>query len=188
MTEIIDTTPDGRYRVRLVADEDAINPREDHDNLAHVITIDTYLGRYVPVDKDGGPLADAWKRVSWNRWTGVECFSRWARIFHGAIVIESRPAHGPASLWYLLADDAAALGMLPEAYLDAERAEYEAWANGEVYGYVLEEAVDWRRAGGEVRTTWEPVDSSFGHYGYGWAVVVAREALALHANRQQVAA
>ncbi|MFG2147587.1 hypothetical protein ACGFRG_25895 [Streptomyces sp. NPDC048696] len=132
MDNIIATTTDGRFRVRLVPDEDARNPREDFDHLAHVVTIDTHLGQYTPIDKDGGPFAEAWDRVSWNRWKGIEIFTRWAGIFHDAIVIESRPARGPVSLWYLLREDAEDLGMLPEAYLDAERAEYEAWAEGDV--------------------------------------------------------
>lgn len=190
MTEIIATSTDGRFRVRLVPDECAQNPRLDFDHLAHVITIDTHLGQYAPIDKDGGPLAEAWDRVSWNRWQGIETFTRWARIFHNAIVIESRPARGPVSLWYLLREDAEDLGMLPEAYLDAERAEYEAWAEGDVYGYIVEEAVDWLRVDdeGESMSTWEEVDSCWGHYGYEWAASAARHALALHVGKQQVTA
>ncbi|NEA50429.1 hypothetical protein [Streptomyces sp. SID10815] len=189
MHDIIATTPDGRFRVRLVPDEDAINPREDFDHLAHVLTIDTHGGWYAPIDKDGGPLADAWERVSWNRWQGIETFTRWARIYHNAIVIESRPERGPVSLWYLLGEDAEDLGILPEAYLDAERAEYQAWAEGDVYGYVVEQAVDWVRADDpqETRSDWEEVDSCWGHYGFEWAVAAAREALDRHTATALVA-
>ncbi|GGU41673.1 hypothetical protein GCM10010211_00850 [Streptomyces albospinus] len=190
MHDTIAITQDGRFRVRLVPDEDARNPREDYDHLAHVITIDTHLGYYAPIDKDGGPLADAWNRMSWNRWNGIETFTRWARIYHGAIVIESRPARGPVSLWYLMGDDAEDLGMLPEAYLDAEREEYEAWAEGDVYGYIVEEAVDWLRADDdtETRSTWEEVDSCWGHFGHDWATEAARQALAFYAAKQAVPA
>ncbi|MFF4701068.1 hypothetical protein [Streptomyces chattanoogensis] len=189
MDNIIATTTDNRFRVRLVPDEYAGNPREDFDHLAHVITIDTHLGQYAHIDKDGGPLAEAWDRVSWNRWRGVEIFTRWARIFHGAIVIESRPARGPVSLWYLLREDAEDLGMLPEAYLDAERTEYEAWAEGDVYGYIVEEAVDWLRADADdTMSTWEEVDSCWGHYGYGWAAAQARAALEAHTSKTMLAA
>ncbi|PCG86387.1 hypothetical protein CIB93_09145 [Streptomyces sp. WZ.A104] len=190
MTEIIATTDDGRFRVRLATDEHATNPRHDYDHLAHVITVDTHLGQYEPVDKDGGPLAEAWNRVSWNRWKGIETFTRWASIFHNAIVIESRPAHGPVSLWYLMREDAEDLGMLPEGYLDAERKEYEAWAEGDVYGYIVEEAVDWVRADdeGETMSTWEEVDSCWGHYGYEWATAEARRALAFYVGKRQVVA
>ncbi|MFJ7202127.1 hypothetical protein ACIQWR_01130 [Streptomyces sp. NPDC098789] len=190
MHETIATTDDGRFRVRLVPDGDARNPRDDFDHLAHVITIDTHLGYYNTIDEDGGPFAHAWDRVSWNRWKGVETFTRWARIFHGAIVIESRPALGPVSLWYLMREDAEDLGMLPEAYLDAERAEYQAWAEGDVYGYIVEEAVDWLRADdqGTTMSTWEAIDTCWGHYGFDWAVTAAKQALALHIGRQQVPA
>ncbi|MFF4528153.1 hypothetical protein ACFY1P_02670 [Streptomyces sp. NPDC001407] len=189
MDNIIATTTDGRFRVRLVPDEDARSPREDFDHLAHVVTIDTHLGQYAPIDKDGGPFAEAWERVSWNRWKGIEIFTRWANIFHDAIVIESRPARGPVSLWYLLREDAEDLGMLPEAYLDAERAEYEAWADGDVYGYVVEEAVDWLRADADdTMSTWEEVDSCWGHYGFDWAVSAARHALTFYVGKQRVTA
>ncbi|MEU7643326.1 hypothetical protein [Streptomyces huasconensis] len=190
MTDIIATTHDGRFRVRLVPDEYATNPRQDFDHLAHVITIDTHLGQYAPIDKDGGPLAEAWNRVSWNRWQGVEIFTRWARIFHNAIVIESRPARGPVSLWYLLREDAEDLGMLPEGYLDAERAEYEAWAEGDVYGYVIEERVPYTRVGdydGFIEI-WEEVDSCWGHYGYDWAAAQARAAMDSHTSKAMLAA
>ncbi|MEV5136277.1 hypothetical protein AB0K71_15595 [Streptomyces syringium] len=189
MTNVIATSTDGRFRVRLVPDECATNPREDFDHRAHVITIDTHLGHYAPIDKDGGPLAGAWDRVSWNRRRGIDIFTRWAGIFHNAIVIESRPKRGPVSLWYLLREDAEDLGMLPEAYLDAERAEYEAWAEGDVYGYVVEEAVDWLRADvDEAMTTWEEVDSCWGHYGYDWAASAARAALRTHTSKSMLAA
>lgn len=189
MHDIIDATEDGRFRVRLIQDEDAPSPRDDRDTLAHVITIDTHLGCYLPVDKDGGPLAEAWSRVSWNRWKGVDTFTRYAAIYHGAIVIESRPERGAVSLWYLMGEDAEDLGILPEAYLDAERAEYQAWADGEVYGYVIEEAVRWVRADAprETHTDWREVDSCWGHYGFEWAISAAREALRFHTPKALVA-
>lgn len=190
MTDIIDTAEKGRLRVRLVPDENARNPREDDDNLAHVITIDTHLGCYKAVDQNGGPLANAWKRVSWNRWKGVDIFTRYARIFHDAIVIESRPERGPVSLWYLMGEDAQDLGILPEGYLDAERVEYEAWVQGEVYGWIIEEAVERQRTDDEhdIRTAWEEVDSCYGHYGYAWAAAQAREALAFYTSKMKAPA
>ncbi|WP_434589959.1 hypothetical protein [Streptomyces sp. A5-4] len=67
--DVLATTDDGRFRVRLVLDEHPTNPRTDDETLVHVITIDTHLGQYHPVDKDGGPLAHIWERLKWNRWT-----------------------------------------------------------------------------------------------------------------------
>ncbi|MFE7479994.1 hypothetical protein [Streptomyces sp. NPDC057552] len=187
---IIATSPDGQLRVRLVHDACAPNPRQDFDHLAHVITIDTHLGQYAPVDQDGGPLEWAWDRLKWNLWGGVDTFTRYVSIMHGGIVLESSPERGPRSLWYLLREDAEDLGMLAEAYLDAERAEYEAWADGEVYGYIVEQIVDWVRADGQddAMTTWEEIDSCWGHYGYEWATAEAKRAFTLHANRRAVPA
>ncbi|MFI5942175.1 hypothetical protein ACIBCB_18220 [Streptomyces uncialis] len=188
MTEIV-TSGDARFRARLVTDEYATNPRENHDHLGYVITIDTHLGHYAPVDEDGGPLAQGWGRVSWNRWKGVEIFTRWARIFHGAIVVESRPPQGAVSLWYLMPEDAQDLGLLPEAYLNAEREEYEAWAAGEAFGIIIEQSVDWRRADGRsgTLTTWAEVDSSWGYYGHCWALTEACRNLAQHAGTPELA-
>ncbi|WP_406257153.1 hypothetical protein [Streptomyces chartreusis] len=96
-TDVLDTTDDGRFRVRLVPDKEARNPRTDDTNLVHVITIDTYHGRNLPVDKNGGPLAAVWERLKWNRWKGVDTFTRYVAIMHGGIVLESAPPRaGPA--------------------------------------------------------------------------------------------
>ncbi|WP_406257388.1 hypothetical protein [Streptomyces chartreusis] len=97
VTDVLHTTEDGRFRVRLVPDPDARNPRTDDTNLVHVITIDTFHGRNLPVDKDGGPLAAVWERLKWNRWKGVDIFTRYVAIVHGGIVLESAPpGAGPA--------------------------------------------------------------------------------------------
>lgn len=187
MSDVLATTEDGRYRVRLVLDEHPENPRNDAETLAHVVTIDTHLGQYHPVDKDGGPLAWAWERLKWNRWTGIDIFTRYVSIFHGGIVLESAPINGPRSLWYMTGEEAAALdaGLLTEGYIEAEMQEYEAWAEGDVWGFVVEERVDWTRDDDEDEhmQTWEHVDSCFGFYGKPYARSQAREALQFYAAR-----
>ncbi|NUV86618.1 hypothetical protein G6W61_10410 [Streptomyces sp. KAI-26] len=181
MTNVLDTTDDGRYRVRLFTDNDAPNPRHDRDTQVHVITIDTHLGQYIPVDRDGGPLAEAWHRVCWNRWTGVDIFTRYVSIFHDGIVLESAPEKGARSLWYMTGEEMIALdaGLLSEGYIEAEMEEYEAWAEGDTWAWVIEERVDWTRDGDESASmeTWEEVDSCSGYYGATWARKEAREAL-----------
>ncbi|MFI0985045.1 hypothetical protein [Streptomyces exfoliatus] len=187
MSHIIATTEDDRFRVRLVRDEAPANPREHGSGRVHVLTIDTHLGRYLPVDADGGPLAAAWDRLKWDRWKGVETFIRYVSIMHGGIVLESAPQSGPRSLWYMTGDEILALdaGLLTEGYVEAEMEEYEAWAEGDVWGYVIEEYADWTRDGrpDESMTTWGEVDSGFDLYGGPWARACAREALAHHVAR-----
>ncbi|MER8116301.1 hypothetical protein [Streptomyces sp. NPDC094031] len=181
MTNVLDTTDDGRYRIRLVHDDHAPNPRHDRDTLVHVITIDTHLGQYIPVDRDGGPLAEAWHRLCWNRWKGVDIFTRYVKIFHGGTVLESAPARGARSLWYMTGEEMVALdaGLLSEGYIEAEMEEYEAWAEGDTWAWVIEERVGWTRDSDpdESMDTWETVDSCSGYYGASWARKVAREAL-----------
>ncbi|MEU7030076.1 hypothetical protein AB0A60_25765 [Streptomyces sp. NPDC046275] len=185
--DILATTDDGRFRVRLVRDEHPENPRNDDETLAHVITIDTHLGHYHPVDKDGGPLAEAWERLKWNRRTGVDTFMRYVSIMHDGIVLESSPERGPRSLWYVTGEEARAIdgGLLTEGYVEAEMQEYEAWATGDVWGFVVEERVGWTRDDDphQFMETWEPVDDCWGFYGGPYARAQAREALAFYASR-----
>jgi hypothetical protein len=192
MSDVLATTEDGRFRVRLVHDEHAENPRHDAETLAHVITIDTHGGQYHPVDMDGGPLAEMWERLKWNRWTGIDTFTRYVSIFHGGIVLESSPTGGPRSLWYMTGEEAVALdaGLLTEGYIEAEMEEYEAWASGDVWGFVVEERADWTRDDDEDEhmQTWEHVDSCFGFYGRTYARSQAREALDFYAARNAVQA
>ena len=54
--------------------------------------------------------------------------------------------------------------------LRSEIEEYNAWATGEVYGYIVERSTT--DAGG-----WEEVDSCWGHIGHTWAVEAATDAL-----------
>ncbi|MGW6202143.1 hypothetical protein ACWF9B_00590 [Streptomyces sp. NPDC055089] len=99
MTEIIETSTDGRLRVCLIPDSDADSPRIACDRLTHVVTV---LDRhYVDVDMDGGPLEDGWRQIK-DRDKAVEIFTRWAQIAHGAEVIEDQPHDGPRTIWYLM--------------------------------------------------------------------------------------
>jgi hypothetical protein len=183
--DVIASTNDGRVRVRLVLDDHPFNPRADYDNLGHAITLGPSW--QAPIDQDAGPLASGWARIA-DRENAVELFTRWARTFYDAIVIESASRVGPAALWYLLGEDARDLPPAPEAYLDAERQEYEAWAEGEVYAWVIEKRVTWTTDDDEVdqpRHGWEAIDSCGGHYGHDWATHAAHEALDLYLKARQ---
>lgn len=178
MSEIIETTADGRYRVRLVADEDAVDPRRNYGYITHVITQKSSY--YRDVDPDGGPLQYGWDYYS-TRPGSEALFIRWARIFHGAVVTEHNPGRGPASLWYLMPTGLAEVTD-PEARLRGDIAEYQSWADGEVYGYIVEEAADWVRKDGEPgsMTTWDTVEDLWGLIGFEFAQESARTALDNH--------
>lgn len=183
--EILETYDDGQYRVVLEADNCSENPRRDYDHLVHVITLGGQ--RYIDVDPDGGPLEYGWDHFS-GRNDAVELFIRWARIFHGATVVEHRPTEGARSLWYILpreiaGGDSAPLGL----FIGAEIAEYQAWADGEVYGYIIEKAVERERLDNmdNTQTLWEEVDSCWGFFGYEVAAEAARSEFKKYNIRQR---
>ncbi len=177
MTEIFKVNADGRFRVRLEADSDAANPRRADYHLTHAITP---RGQHcIDVDPDGGPLQYGWDRFG-ERGNAVELFKRWARIFHNAVVVESRPHQGARALWYMTRRDAMKLGMPPTDILAAEIAEYQAWANGDVWVLTVEEATTWQRMGtstDETMQTWIEVESIGGLIGRDYAEQCATEML-----------
>jgi hypothetical protein len=177
--EVIETSADGTMRLTLHIDHDPVNPREEYDHLESVVTVPD--GRYAAVDKDGGPLANAWRRCldRHRHRDAVEVFTRYARIFHGATTLVSDPYHGPMSVWYLTREVADGPNGTPDpaAYLKAQADEYQTYAEGDTYGYVIEREVTWTRDGGDdTMTTWETIDSCWGFYGREYAEESAREA------------
>ncbi|RKR88298.1 hypothetical protein BDK92_2609 [Micromonospora pisi] len=176
------------YRVLLEQEDSPVNPREEWNNLAHVVTVPS--ARYIDVDEDGGPLADAWATLNYRHFCSEAevIFTRYARIFHGATVLVDAPIDGARSVWYLMPEDIERQGITnPVACLKGERDTYRQWAEGDVYGWVVEESVIWVRVvdAGDAkpdklvtRKTWEVVDASWGIYGYEYAEEAAREALA----------
>ncbi|MEU9126606.1 hypothetical protein AB0D08_00585 [Kitasatospora sp. NPDC048540] len=171
----------GDYRVRIIQDSDQRNPRSEFTNLAHALTIDTHLGNYIEVDPDGGPLEAAWKRVAWNYKAGVDTFERYARIYHGATVIEHRPARGAVSLWYLTAADIEEHGIEnPEALIRTEISQYQAWADGEVYSLLAEKLALLQEIGkpeAPIRREWNSFHAESGLYGIEYATEAANDLL-----------
>lgn len=172
MTEILETA--GRYRLRLSVDTEPMNPRLDYDHITHVITPKGQ--RYIDVDKNGGPLQEAWDYFA-ERADGGDLFIRWARIYHGATVIEDSPHDGARSFWYLMPGDAEGIPD-PKAFIENDLQEYRSWAEGDVYGYVIEKSVMWQRtetAESETMITWEETDSCWGLVGREYAEGEARQ-------------
>jgi hypothetical protein len=176
---IIETSEDKRYRVRLAVDESAHNPREDYDQIVYAVTLPH--SRYNDI-AEAGPLVDGWERIK-EYPNAVDLFERWARIFHGAVTLHDTPHEGPGAIWYIMPAGIAEVPD-PRAALEASRDEYRAWASGDVYGYIIEEAVDWRRVDGkddDGMTTWEEVDadgSCWGLIGYQYAEGEAKQEFA----------
>ncbi|WLW38539.1 hypothetical protein [Streptomyces phage Vanseggelen] len=169
----IEVFEQGHHRVRIVTDENVLNPRRDYDHLVHVLTIDTHLNQYIAVDPDGGPLAEHWEDIAW-RPDAPEIFARYVRAFHGGVVIEDRGHGRPVTLWYLTREDIEQHGITdPTQTILDELQEYRYWADGEVFGYVVEQELEYRPG----RTVWDEVDSLYGLYGYAYAKEQAQQAL-----------
>lgn len=175
----------GEYRVRLVLQEDSQsdNPRSNRDsNATHAITPKGQ--RYIDVDENGGPLEEGWKRIEDRYVDAVPVFARWARIFHGATVVEDRPHNGAWALWYVMPEKLAETSWPAEKVIEEEAREYRAWADGEVYGYIIEKAVGWSRIDKKVGilVSWDDIESCWGFIGREYAEESAREAFAPYAK------
>lgn len=172
MTEILETA--GRYRLRLSVDTEPTNPRRDYDHISHVITVKDR--QYVNIDENGGPLQHGWDHFA-HRENGDELFMRWARMAHGAVIVQDSPHDGPRSFWYLMPGGMAEVAD-PLEFLAVEIREYRSWAEGDVYGHVIERSVTWQRtetAESETMITWEEVDSCWGLVGREYAEGEARQ-------------
>jgi hypothetical protein len=159
------TSDDGNLRVTIAQDDDPMNPRTDYDNLASMIVV----SQDWDMDKDPGPLGWVWKRLAsrYRTQEAVALFMRYARIYHGATVVEHRPYNGPWSIFYLTREVADGPDGTPDpaAYVAGEIATWDQYLEGDIYGYVLEERVIWRADGRPSRESWEVVDSCWGFYG-----------------------
>lgn len=177
--DVLEGVPDG-WQVSIEYDADASSPRDMTDDPVHVLTVPN--SRYVDVDKDPGPWGPQWchllDRYDWPR--AIEIMVRYAALV-GGFVYDHAPHDGARSLWYLTREDADDWADPLAALADYAR-EYQAWCEGETYGYVIRQQVTWQRVDDPTITAdrWEIVDSCWGFYGPGTEYVEeqARESLA----------
>ena len=186
----------GAFRVRLVPDLDATDPRKDHEQIA------TFVLRHrrydLPLEGDlVGQIDDAMERG------GFALTARYLQAARGAAVVLPVWGHERGSLSLHAGYRAGAyadrwdsglagLAYITDAQVNAgwrdhgfdvtadelaavvrsEVEEYDAYLQGEVYGYVVERATD------ADSQDWAQVDSCWGHVGHSWATQAATEALA----------
>lgn len=185
------------YRVRIVADDSGEKPYDEGSVPILSREFGSYRGQFEAVNTQGEEYAatvtDAWNRF--NRDDDV--LARWLRIFHGAYSVLWDSSQYNA---YLAFDTAAwreSVGLTDE-FLESATGdnskiaegslnEIMAWADGEVYGYVLERrfktvtryidpvsGVDVREV--EASDVWEEIDSCYGFYGWDSVKEAAEEA------------
>ena len=122
---------------------------------------------------------------------------KYLRAFFGVTIIET---YWSESFWYVTYNSKAwrkSIGfdgvIAPEDDDDPAKPsleEYQAWCEGECYGYVVEKKVTWRKVDPttddpdylDEMHTWETVDSCWGFYGDEYVKEAAREAFTLEAG------
>jgi len=174
-SEVLETSNDGRFRVRLVLDEFADEPYDDGASpLLRLEYRHGYRAEHVmtgsrPADADGCVEAAA------ERWgTDFELLEKYLRAYHGATKVETWHS---GDYWYVTYDPAAWREWAGAPEGSADMSEYRAWCEGDVWGYVVDK-----------RVTWDAGDSCWGFYGRAGAngeylEQTAREALAAAQDR-----
>lgn len=177
---------DGDTRLRVKQDTDPSNPREDWDMMTGYINVpergDSRYSDVPAVHEDPtGEILSAWERIvvrhecnncAWaphkpSIGSNPEHVIRWARIFH-ALTLEWDAEHG--GFWFVNPshNDADPSNDASEI-IKAERSVYQKWADGEVYGVILERRVEWKPVSETdqprgLKTTWEEDESIWGCY------------------------
>ena len=170
--EILQTTEDGRFRVKLVADECPEEPYDDGQSPLLRIGRDPYdraraehimaTGRPLDADEYVEAAVARWGGPSSDRWPLVETY---LRAFHGVTAIETWHS---GSYWYVTYDPAAWREHVGAPAGSVDMSSYRAWCEGDVWGYVVEKRVTWHTddPGYPDEERWEDTDEScWGFYG-----------------------
>lgn len=185
------------YRVRIVSDDSGEKPYDEGATPILSREFGSYRMEWKAFNAQGEPYADAVTEV-YRRFDGGrdDTVARYLRIFHGAYSV----AYDSSQYQQYLAFDTAAwresVGFTDEflesatgdnsKIADGSLTEVISWANGEVYGYVLERRVksvthrtDYA-TGRELAPVevdeWYEVDSCYGFYGWDSVKEAAEEA------------
>lgn len=189
--EVIATSDDGRYRLRIVPDEDPLNPRENGDYVTNIASPNNT--GYIDPEPGGGPyghilryLFDKYGSGFNNRRNGdtLELFARAVRMLGGsAHVFDSGSYREYVPHVIYLTKEAYDKELAanrehqpdwtfdPAKWLEAEAQEYTNWATGEVYGWVIDKNVVWVKKDdpNEEMAVWDQEESCWGFNGYEYA-------------------
>lgn len=179
-------TPDGepRYRLRLVMDEYPDEP--ENDGQSPLMRLENrgagWRAEHVMVGSrptgDDTRIEDA--AAKWGTPTGKDWpkFEKYLRAYYGVTTIET---YSTRDYWYVTYDPDAWREWSGAPAGSVDMSEWQAYCEGEVYGWVIEMRVTWHDVGGQLpdQHTWEEVPedgSCWGYYGYKWAKEAATEA------------
>jgi hypothetical protein len=181
------------FRVRLEYDDSPEQPYDDGATPTLQLEGRSW-DRYgvTAFNMQANPYLDAVRRLLETH--DLDVVERYLRIFHGAVKVQTYNIGVSREFGYVAFDTAAwrdSVGITDTERLSKEDylSEVRAWAEGDVYGYIVEKSVSYVKSylgsGGEVvdnetGAEWIEVDDGtcWGLYGREWAEQAAREALA----------
>lgn len=162
--ETLETSENGRFRVRLVLDE---YPDEPYDcSQSPLIRLDyrySWKAEHIQIG-DRPTNADTYVEEALARWgSDFDLLEKYLRAYHGVTKVETWHS---GSYWYITYDSAAWREWCGAREGGADMSEYRAWCEGDVWGWVVEKNVTWTTDDDyDDMATWETVDSCWGYYG-----------------------
>lgn len=187
MSETLETTEDGRFRVVLEQDTDSGVP--EGGSAGHVYrcergTVDL-LGTDYDTDREAGSIRHAMVDALSRFGRDWDLVTRYLRMWHDVVALDYLSRDYGEIVGIVTRDLAESWGCDVDT-VTPELTEWEAWADGDVYGYVIEErvALSGHTSTGRgyrlERECWETVDyddsALWGLYGREYAEEAAREA------------
>jgi hypothetical protein len=177
-SEVLKVSDDGKFRVRLIQDDDASEPYDDGQSPLLRLEYTGYRWRAEHVMATGRPTGnDERIEEAAQKWGGeLDKFEKYLRAYYGTreIKIDTSTSRDFTYITYDTAEWREAMGFEPDAETPhplINMDEYLAWCVGDCYGYVVEENTTWHKDGDpdSAMTTWERTDEEcWGFYGeYG---------------------
>lgn len=159
---------DENHRLVVEQDTDAENPRKDWDMLTGALTVHASWNTIdvEPVYDFPGDLEYA------HRHDSPAVVQRWAKVFYNVTLDYNNGTYWWADRerirenWPELVPGSPEYVAKERDVIESDQKVYQLWADGEVYGVILEERVQYVRKGAEEQTLerWEVVDSLWGNY------------------------
>lgn len=194
MTDLDIIEEQGNYRVRLDLDDCPDKPYDEGACPVLQVGFRRYGGREVTeFNEQAKGWGDIFEEID-RRFEDTEgVFERYLRIFYGTKSFEVDSSDNYRYIAFDTAEWREQAGLTEEwaakYSIDTEHIakgsldEVIAWANGEVYGYIVEKQVEGTKTytdedmDDEEFVEWVEVDSCWGHYGREWAEQAAKDAL-----------
>ena len=195
--EVVATSGDGRHRAVLMHDIDCESPIASGDwwTTSVLALPSRWYAADVEAPYDPEDRESVWRHFNERGLDADAAFIRYMRLFHGIEVhqVNWGSANDRALAW--LEPSERERAGIPDfwpdfAPIETSVNEYNEWASGECYGFIVQERVTWRMDAGGVEDTYETWDdtdeSCWGFIGYEYAELEALAALNYLANRQEV--